>query len=84
MEMNESSRWTEEEMETAKKGEGSLRALTSFNWHPSAGEDVAHWALNQVLWCHLEGYALLLGCSQVGLSSLANSCFVRLHIVSLG
>lgn len=45
MEMNESSRWTEEEMETAKKGEG-LRQLQAATEAHVARRVLTVWALN--------------------------------------
>lgn len=57
MEMNESSRWTEEEMETAKKGERCLGALMALDLHlgpPGSvvGRTLTHWAVlgSPVVW----------------------------------
>ena len=56
MEMNESSRWTEEEMETAKKGEWFLAALIRLDVYagPAAcvvGRRLTHALMGSVVWC---------------------------------
>lgn len=97
MEMNESSRWTEEEMETAKKGERCLAALMALDLHPGpagsvVGRTLTHQALlgSAVLW---EGrlcfWALLrLVTSPWSLSFALQKMglygHVRLHMVLLG
>ena len=56
MEMNESSRWTEEEMETAKKGEWFLATLIALDVcaGPAAcvvGRRLTHALIGAVVWC---------------------------------